>query len=234
MSEKKIAVVTGANRGIGFEICRQLARQGTHVVLTSRDEEKGQAACHKLVAQGLDVRYHPLDVTDPDSIQRLETFVRKECKRLDILVNNAAVYLEGQVSVVNLKLDLLRLTLETNFYGPLMLCQACVPLMKRRGYGRIVNVSSGAGQMTDMGRGYPAYRISKAALNALTLILAAELRGTDVLVNAMCPGWVRTDMGGPSAPRSVEEGADTAIWLATLPNGGPQGGFFRDRQAILW
>lgn len=132
------------------------------------------------------------------------------------------------------RLDILDATLKTNFYGPLLLCQAFVPLMKRNKYGRIVNVSSGLGQLDSLGSGYPAYELSKAALNALTLSMARELRGTNVLINAMCPGWVRTDMGGWHAPRSVEEGADTVVWLATLPDGGPQGGFFRDRQPIPW
>jgi len=142
--------------------------------------------------------------------------------------------LDDQASVFKTRLDILDATLKTNFYGPLLLCQAFVPLMKRNKYGRIVNVSSGLGQLDSLGSGYPAYELSKAALNALTLSMARELRGTNVLINAMCPGWVRTDMGGWHAPRSVEEGADTVVWLATLPDGGPQGGFFRDRQPIPW
>ena len=142
--------------------------------------------------------------------------------------------MDDQASVFKTRLDILDATLKTNFYGPLLLCQAFVPLMKRNKYGRIVNVSSGLGQLDSLGSGYPAYELSKAALNALTLSMARELRGTNVLINAMCPGWVRTDMGGWHAPRSVEEGADTVVWLATLPDGGPQGGFFRDRQPIPW
>jgi NAD(P)-dependent dehydrogenase (short-subunit alcohol dehydrogenase family) len=233
-SKPRVAVVTGANRGIGFEVCRQLAGRGIHVILTSRDEGKGTAACQKLKGHGLDVRYHQLDVTDAASIHRLETFIQEEYGRLDILINNAGVGLDDQASVFKMRLDILDATLRTNFYGPLLLCQAFVPLMKRNKYGRIVNVSSGLGQLDSLGSGYPAYELSKAALNALTLSMARELRGTNVLVNAMCPGWVRTDMGGWHAPRSVEEGADTVVWLATLPDGGPQGGFFRDRQPIPW
>jgi NAD(P)-dependent dehydrogenase (short-subunit alcohol dehydrogenase family) len=127
-----------------------------------------------------------------------------------------------------------RATLDTNLLGPLLMIQALVPLMKRKGYGRIVNVSSGQGQLTDMGVGTPAYRVSKTALNALTRTTAAELKGSGILANAMCPGWVRTDMGGSGAPRSVEQGADTALWLATLPDNGPSGGYFRDRKPIPW
>ena len=136
--------------------------------------------------------------------------------------------------VLDSKLETWRETLTTNVFGPLMLIQALAPLMKKNGYGRIVNVSSGQGQLSDMGAGTPAYRVSKTALNALTRTVAAELTGSGVLVNSMCPGWVRTDMGGAGAPRSVEQGADTAVWLATLPGGGPTGGFFRDRKPIPW
>ncbi len=233
-SERRIAAITGANRGIGLEICRQLARKGMHVILTSRDEAKGRAAREALAAEGLDVSYHPLDVTDPTSVQRLADFVRREHGGLDILVNNAGIGIDDQSSLLDADLAVIRSTLDTNLYGPLLLCQALVPQMKQRGYGRVVNLSSGMGQLSEMGSGSPAYRISKTALNALTRILAAELRGTNVLVNAMCPGWVRTDMGGPSAPRSVEQGADTAVWLAMLPDTGLQGGFFRDREEIPW
>jgi NAD(P)-dependent dehydrogenase (short-subunit alcohol dehydrogenase family) len=131
-------------------------------------------------------------------------------------------------------MEVYRMTVETNLFGPLRLCQAFVPLMVQKNYGRVVNVSSGAGQITSMGRNTPSYRLSKLALNGLTLMLADSVRGSNVLVNAVCPGWVRTDMGGSSAPVSVEQGADTIVWLATLPDGGPQGGFFRRRQRIEW
>jgi len=232
--EQKIAIVTGANRGIGFEICRQLARRGIHVILTSRNEARGKAACQKLEAEGLGVRFHQLDVTDHESIHRLRDFIRDEYGRLGILVNNAGVYVDEGVSAFQVDLDTVRETMETNVYGPLLLCQTLVPLMKRQGCGRVVNVSSGMGQLADVGGGDLAYRMSKTCLNALTRIMAAELRGKNILVNAMAPGWVRTDMGGPKAPRSVEEGAETAIWLATLPDDGPQGGFFHDRREIAW
>ncbi len=231
---QRVAVVTGANRGIGFEVCRQLAQKGIHVILTSRDEARGRAAAQMLQAERLDVGYHPLDVTDRESIRRLREFVEATYGRLDILVNNAGVYLDDRHRLLDVEFDVLRLTMDTNAYGPLLLTQAFVPLMKQGGYGRIVNVSSGIGELSDLGSSWPAYRLSKILLNLQTRIIAGELRGTNILINAMCPGWVRTDMGGPGAPRSVEQGADTAVWLATLPDGGPQGGYFRDRRPIEW
>lgn len=234
VSEQRVAVVTGANRGIGLEICRQLAQEGIHTILTSRDQAKGQTARQDLVKEGLDVGYHPLDVTEPESVQRLVAHLQQKYGRLDILVNNAGIAIDRGTGVLHTDLDTLRQTMETNLYGPLRLCQALVPLMRRQKYGRIVNLSSSMGQLSTMRSEAPSYRVSKTALNALTRILATYLQGTGILVNSMCPGWVRTDMGSPNAPRSVEEGADTAVWLATLPEGGPTGGFFRDRKAIPW
>jgi NAD(P)-dependent dehydrogenase (short-subunit alcohol dehydrogenase family) len=154
---------------------------------------------------------------------------------VDILINNAGIMADPRgARLASASLDVMRETLETNVLGPLALMQALLPIMKKRNYGRIVNLSSGLGQLTGMGNGTPAYRISKTALNALTCIVAAETAGSNILVNAACPGWVRTDMGGPDAPRTVAEGADTAVWLATLPAGGPTGGYFRDRKKIAW
>jgi NAD(P)-dependent dehydrogenase (short-subunit alcohol dehydrogenase family) len=153
---------------------------------------------------------------------------------LDILVSNAGVLMERMKSGLRVDLDTVREIMETNVYGPLLLCQALVPLMRRHSYGRIVNVSSGMGQLADTGAADLAYRMSKTALNAVTRVLAAELQGANILVNSMCPGWVRTGMGGSGAPRSVQQGSDTAVWLATLPSDGPTGGFFRDREQIPW
>ena len=231
---QKVAMVTGANRGIGLEIVRQLAREGVLVVLTSRDEAKGQAARKRLGAEGLDVVYHQLDVTDLASVQRLRESLEVEYSRLDILVNNAGILLDNGIQVLDVDLDMVRETVETNVCGPLLLCQALTPLMEKNGYGSIVNVSSGMGQLSDMGSGNPAYRLSKTALNAVTVMVAAQAREGEILANCMCPGWVRTDMGGSAASRSVEQGADTAVWLATLPDDGPTGGFFRDRKPIPW
>lgn len=236
-STKKVAVVTGANRGLGFEASRQLAKKGFRVIITSRDEAKGKAAAEQLQSEDLDVIYHPLDVTSNESSQKLGEFIRKQFGNLDVLVNNAGVDMDSQAgdnSIFDAKIDTLRQTMDTNVYGVLQVTQALITLMKTQNYGRIVNVSSGMGQLSDMQSGAPAYRISKTALNALTRILASELKGTNILVNSVCPGWVKTDMGGANAPRTPEQGVDTIVWLATLPDGGATGGFFRDREPIDW
>ncbi|MDZ7957320.1 MAG: SDR family oxidoreductase [Aulosira sp. DedQUE10] len=238
-TNKKVAVVTGGNRGLGFEASHELAKQGYQVILTSRNEEKGNAAATKLKNEGLGVIYHPLDITSDESSHKLAEFINKEFGKVDALVNNAGIYIDSEASGNNLsifdaKIDTLKQTIETNLYGALRVTQALLPLMKNQNYGRIVNVSSGMGQLTDMGGGSPAYRISKTALNAVTRIFASELQGTNILVNSVCPGWVKTDMGGANAPRTLEQGADTIVWLATLPDGSPTGGFFRDRQPIDW
>ena len=234
--DKRVAVVTGANRGIGLEICRQLGRRGgIRVYLTARNEAKGNAAAQTLRDEGIDVEFYPLDVTSEQSVKLFAGWLEGTCKRCDILVNNAGILADPRGSrFLDSRPATYRQTLETNVFGPLLLIQALVPLMKKNRYGRIVNISSAQGQLSDMGVGTPAYRISKAALNALTCVLAAELTGSGILVNSMCPGWVRTDMGGPGAPRTVQQGADTAVWLATLPDNGASGGFFRDRMPIPW
>ena len=233
--DTKIAVVTGGNRGIGYEICRELGQRGIHVVLTSRDAAKGKAACKSLSDAGLPITYCKLDVTSARSVKALAAFVVKQFGRIDILINNAGIMIDPHgARLVNLKLKILRATLETNTLAPLMLIQALLPLMKKRKYGRIVNMSSTLGQLCEMSSGTPAYRVSKTALNALTRIVAAEARAFGILVNSMSPGWVKTDMGGPHAPRTVAQGADTAVWLATLPAGGPTGGFFYERKPIPW
>ncbi|HKH44136.1 MAG TPA: SDR family oxidoreductase [Thermoanaerobaculia bacterium] len=231
MAEPRIAVVTGANRGIGFEISRQLAARGLRVVLAARDEEKAAQAAAELDGDGIPFC---LDVTDPEGPGRLTAFLESRFGRVDVLVNNAGVFLDQSWGGLNVPMEVVRETLEINLVGAWALSQAVVPLMRRHGYGRIVNLSSGLGAMSEMSGGYPAYRVSKLALNGLTRILADELRGTNILVNTLCPGWVQTEMGGPQAPRPVQEGADTAIWLATLPDGGPTGQFFRDRRQIPW
>jgi NAD(P)-dependent dehydrogenase (short-subunit alcohol dehydrogenase family) len=233
----KVAVVTGGNRGLGFEASRQLAKQGYQVILTSRDEEKGQAATQQLQAQGLNVQFYPLDVTSNESSYKLAEFVRSKFGKLDVLVNNAGIYIDVQATsnrIVTTKIETLQKTFDTNVYGVLRVTQALLPLMKAQNYGRIVNVSSGMGQLSSMAGGSPGYRISKTALNAITRIFASELQDTNILVNAMCPGWVKTDMGGLEAPLTPEQGVDTIVWLATLPDDGYTGGFFRDRQLIEW
>jgi NAD(P)-dependent dehydrogenase (short-subunit alcohol dehydrogenase family) len=233
--KERVVVVTGGNRGIGLEICQQLARLDLIVVLTSRHEKYGMDAVADFNKRELSVRFHQLDVTSPSQILKLTDFLSKEFGRCDCLVNNAGIFLDNKDSnFLNTDVTTVRQTMETNVYGPYLLCQALLPLMKKNNYGRIVNISSGLGQLNDMDRGFTAYRMSKTAINVVTKVLAAELSGTNILVNSMCPGWVKTRMGGPDATRSVEDGADTAVWLSTLPDGGPTGKIFRDRQEVSW
>jgi NAD(P)-dependent dehydrogenase (short-subunit alcohol dehydrogenase family) len=233
--EPRVALVTGANRGLGFETTRQLLAKGLTVVLAGRDEAALERARRALPEseqrRAMTVR---LDVTDTESIAAAQRTVSKSVGSVDVLVNNAAVLLSEEEDVLSIPLDAYRRTFDTNVFGTVEVCRAFVPAMALAGYGRVVNVSSGAGQLTTMSTYAPAYSMSKAALNAFTRILAHSYRDTGVLANAVDPGWVRTDMGGPSAPRSPQQGADTIVWLATLPDEGPTGGFFRDRRAVDW
>ncbi|WP_428267210.1 SDR family oxidoreductase [Haliangium sp.] len=262
-SHAPLAVVTGGNRGLGRETCRQLAELGYRVLLTSRDTETGEPVALAMHERGLDVQFHALDVTDRHSVDALAGFLRSEGRPIAALVNNAGVALEG------FDAEVVAATLAVNYRGPIRVTDTLRPLLSED--ARVVMVSSGVGELAGLppalrswfeddqldragldklvaqferlvgegvhaDEGWPssAYRISKVALGAFTRILARELEGTQILVNAVCPGWVRTDMGGHSAPRAVEEGADTIVWAATLPDDGPSGGFFRDRTRISW
>jgi NAD(P)-dependent dehydrogenase (short-subunit alcohol dehydrogenase family) len=229
-----VALVTGANRGIGLEVCRQLAGHDLRVVLTARRVEAAESAALKLQKDGLDVVFAVMDVTDGDSIRHCAREVRTEVGDVDVIVNNAAVLVAEHEALLSTSAEVFRQTFETNVWGAFMVCQAFVPSMIERGYGRVVNVSSGAGQLSSMGRYAPAYSISKAALNAMTIQLAAATKRTGVLVNCVDPGWVRTRMGGSSAPRSVAQGAETIVWAATLGANGPTGRFFSDKRQIAW
>lgn len=265
----KRVLVTGGNRGIGLEICRQLDSLGYTVVMGSRDMEKGMRASasfsdHVLVKQ--------LDVTDDESILRLAGWMDSGPGKLDVLINNAALgeteqeagktsgirsfldrnlpgagkiarnlaplfrkagLVPDQKNVANIPLDGVKKLMDVNLYGAWKMIQVFLPLLLRSGKGRIINISSGSGAWESLAGDYPAYRLSKTSLNALTLMFAKQLKDTGISINAMCPGWVRTDMGGPNAHRSVAEGADTAVWLATAADI-PTGKFFRDRKEIRW
>lgn len=238
----KIALITGANKGIGREICNQLAVQGITVIVGARDEAKGEAAAAELRAAGHEAHAVKLDVTNTADVTAAAQWLAEKFGRLDILVNNAGIFQDWGTPPSKLSLEMLQNTLDANFYGPVRLTQALLPLLNDSEAGRIVNISSSLGSlqaMTALDSGYYntvalAYQSSKAALNVFTVTLAKELQGTNVKVNSACPGWVKTDMGGPMAMMTVEQGADTPVWLATLPDDGPTGGFFLERQPRSW
>jgi NAD(P)-dependent dehydrogenase (short-subunit alcohol dehydrogenase family) len=234
MAEQRVALVTGANRGMGLEAARQLLQRGYRVALTGRNMDEAERARRSLGPLANLAVTERLDVTDPESIAAAGRSLDARWGRVDVLINNAAILLGENDDVLSISPEAIRETFETNLFGVIETCRAFVPGMAARRYGRVVNVSSGAGQLAGMSTYAPAYSMSKAALNALTRILAETYRRNNVLVNAVDPGWVRTEMGGRSAPRSVEKGVETTIWLATLPDGGPSGGFYRDRRAIEW
>lgn len=231
---RQVAVVTGANRGIGLEVSRQLAERGIHVVLTSRDKTKGQQALNHLLDRSLSVSLFQLDVTSNDSATRLCNHLVKTFGRVDILVNNAAIYLDEGDKLLDIPIETMRNSFDANFFGAYYLCKALIPIMKKNSYGRIVNVSSGYGAMDAMNARTGAYKLSKLALNGMTQILASELKDTNIKINAVDPGWVRTEMGGPSATRSPQEAAKGIVWAATLPDDSPTGKFFRDTKIVAW
>lgn len=235
MEMPKIAVVTGASRGLGRATARQLCAKGHLVIATARNASALATLGAELSAPGQHIECHVLDVTDDGSVDALRDWIGERFGRIDVLINNAGVSIEPyETSVLEVPLDILSATLQTNLFGVLRVTQALLPLMRQSRAGRVVNLASGLGQLDGMAFGVPAYRISKTAVNALTRVLAAELADTSIKVNSVCPGWCRTDLGGPKAPRSADEGADTIVWLATLPSDGPSGGFFRDRKPIPW
>lgn len=241
-TDRRIAFVTGGNRGIGREIARQLALKGYHVLIGCRNAEKGGITVAELHKDGLMVDLQVVDVNDAESVTQTVNKIEKEYGRLDVLVNNAGIILDRGISVLEVEESVVKNTFETNFLGALRMTQAAVPLMKKRGYGRIVNLSSGLGAFEimsgqgpiQMGGASSAYRISKTMLNALTCLVAQDVADVGIKVNAACPGRIQTDMGGADAPSTVAEGADTIVWLATLDEKGPNGGYFRDRQQIAW
>jgi NAD(P)-dependent dehydrogenase (short-subunit alcohol dehydrogenase family) len=227
----RVALVTGSSRGIGKEVARQLAARGDRVIITSRNAD---AAAKAAVAIGSLAVPRALETSDPKSVESIAKFIEKEFGRLDVLVNNAAILLDEGRDIDDVQPREFEETWRVNTFGPFLLTRRFAPLLRKSGHGRVVNVSSGAGQLSSMSGYAPSYSTSKAALNAITILFANALRRDGVLVNSADPGWVRTDMGGRSAPRSVEKGADTIVWLATLPDGGPTAGFFHDRKQIAW
>ena len=226
---KKVVLVTGANRGIGLETAKQMKAKGYEVILTSRDAKKGEVA-----ARDLGVHFHPFDVLSEKSIAALKSYVETEFGRLDALINNAGILLDRNDHILDIPKEKLRKTLDTNTYAPLALTRAFLPMMLDQNYGRIVNVSSVLGQIISFNDYTPAYRLSKLALNGITLMLADAVKGKNILINSVHPGWVKTDMGGAEAPLGLEEGARGLVWAATLPDNGPQGGFFQDGKRMEW
>ncbi|MEM8808752.1 MAG: SDR family oxidoreductase [Cyanobacteria bacterium P01_G01_bin.38] len=241
-SASQIALVTGSNKGLGFEISRQLAKQGITVMMAARSEERGIEAVEKLRQEGLDVYPVKLNVTNSDDIAALPGFLQEKFGRLDILVNNAGVLLDWGTQPSDLEIDILRQTFDANFFGVFSVTKALLPLLKQSDAGRIVNISSHLGSLTDtLDPNSPyygflgmAYQASKTALNTLTVQFAKELMETSIKVNAATPGWVKTDLGSAEADLTPEEGADNPVWLATLPVDGPTGGFFMERKNYPW
>ncbi|MEW9674436.1 SDR family oxidoreductase [Ammoniphilus sp. 3BR4] len=230
----KVALVTGGNRGIGYELVKQLALKGFKVILASRDPEKGHKAIQKLRESNLDVSFVSIDVDNHESIRQASTTVNERYGRLDVLINNAGVYLDENKKLVAMDPSILQKTMATNFFGVYHVIRSFIPLMEKQGYGRILNVSSEYGAMSEMSHpGVGAYKLSKFALNGLTRLLAAEIHG-DIKINAVDPGWVSSDMGGPSAPRTPVQAAESILWLATIGPEGPNGGSFRDGKRIEW
>jgi NAD(P)-dependent dehydrogenase (short-subunit alcohol dehydrogenase family) len=230
----RIVLVTGGNRGIGFETAKQLAARGFHVVIAARNEKTGNQAVEKLKAGGAEATFLSLDVSSSDSIRHAASQFRSIADHLDVLINNAGIYPDEGVNILTIPRDQMVDTIETNTVGPLEVTQAFVPYLRKAVAPRVINVSSGYGQLDGLSVDVPSYCLSKLALNGVTIMLADALRTDRIAVNSMCPGWVRTDMGGPNATRSVEEGADTVVWLADEAPHELTGKFFRDREEIDW
>jgi NAD(P)-dependent dehydrogenase (short-subunit alcohol dehydrogenase family) len=230
----KIALVTGGNRGIGYELVKQLALKSFKVILASRDPELGHEAAQKLNESNLDVSFVEMDVENQESIRQAAITVNERYGRLDVLINNAGVYLDENKNLVAMDSSILKRTMATNFFGAYHVIRSFIPIMVKQGFGRIINVSSEYGVLSEMSYpGVGAYKLSKLALNGLTRLVAAEIQG-DIKINAVDPGWVSTDMGGPSAPRTPKQAAESILWLTTIGPEGPNGGFLRDGIRIDW
>lgn len=233
MAKDRIALVTGANKGIGYEIARQLAEKGFHVFVGARKVGEGLQATTTIAKSGGSAEFVEIDVSDRGSIEKAAAAVASKVDHLDVLVNNAGI-MQDSKGVMEVDDKTVLTTLTTNTLGPLRVTQAFLPLLLKGARGTVVNLSSGLGQLNDMGDTYPAYSVSKTALNAVTRQFAAALRDKGITVNSVCPGWVKTDMGGPNAQRTVQQGADTVTWLATEAPRDVTGQFLRDRKTIPW
>lgn len=232
--EKQVALVTGGNRGIGYELVKQLSLSGFKVILASRNRDVGNKAVQKLEELHLDVSCIEMDVSNDESITQAAVTLNEKYGRLDVIINNAGVYLDKNEKILAMDPSILEKTMATNFFGVYHVMCSFIPLMEKHGYGRIVNISSEYGEMSEMSSpGVGAYKLSKFALNGLTRLVAAEIKG-DIKINAADPGWVSSDMGGPSAPRTRSQAAESILWLATIGPDGPNGGFFRDGKQIPW
>jgi NAD(P)-dependent dehydrogenase (short-subunit alcohol dehydrogenase family) len=230
----RVVLITGSNRGIGFETARQLAQRGFHVVIAARDDKSGRQAAEAIRKDGGEATFLALDVSRSGSIRNAAGEFDAIADHLDVLINNAGIYPDQGRNIQTIARDALADTFQTNTFGPLEVTQAFLPWLRRSAAARVINVSSGYGQLEGLSAEVPSYCLSKLALNGLTIMLAEALRADRISVNSMCPGWVRTDMGGPNASRSVQEGAETAIWLADEAPHELTGKFFRDREEIAW
>ncbi len=229
-----IALITGANKGIGFETAHQLAKRGWRVVIGARNMDAGVRAAKALTSEGGSASTLDIDVSNSDSVKRAASKFGTEFDHLDVLINNAGIYPDSGTNILGLSRRQVIDTFQTNTFGPIEITQHFLPYLRKSRNGRVVNVSSGYGQLDGLSADVPSYCLSKLALNGATIMLSAALRADNIAVNSMCPGWVRTDMGGAGAPRSVEEGADTAVWLADEADHTLTGKFFRDRSEIPW
>lgn len=232
LTHNKRALVTGSNRGIGFAIAEGLLAKGYEVIITARSQEQANQAAEDLQSTTGSIIPLELDVANDDSIQRALAQLQRKIDALDVLINNAGIYPDHGIDILTIARELLNVTMNVNTFGAVRMVQACLPLLEQSQDARVINVSSGYGALADLSADVPSYCLSKLALNGVTIMLAQALKAKGIVVNSMCPGWVRTDMGGASAPRSPEQGADTAIWLATEAPRHESGKFFRDRTVI--
>lgn len=234
MTRQRLALITGGNRGIGLATVRLLCEKGIRTIFTCRNPHDGQMAMMEMSEYAKFLDFYPLEVTDNDSVAELADYVQNKYGYIDILINNAAVNYDSWQRAAHVSITEVEYTVDVNLIGTWRMCNAFIPLMLGQGWGRILNVSSGAGTIAQQDGSTPAYSISKIGVNMLTKSLAIDLKRSGISVNAVDPGWVRTEMGGENAPKSPEEGADSIVWLATETEDSLTGGFYRDRKLVEW